>query len=106
MVRAFVAFACGLAFALGLGVGGMTQPALVLAFLDVTGNWDPRLALVMLGAIAVYAPVYRSPSDADARCSRLHSIFPSAGPSTGRWWPVRYSLASVGDLPACVPDPP
>jgi uncharacterized membrane protein YedE/YeeE len=37
----------------------MTQPAYVLAFLDVSGDWDPRLALVMLGAIAVYAPVYR-----------------------------------------------
>jgi uncharacterized membrane protein YedE/YeeE len=54
-----VAFACGVTFALGLGVGGMTQPVRVLAFLDVAGNWDPRLALVMLGAIAVYAPVFR-----------------------------------------------
>lgn len=59
MVRGFVAFACGLTFALGLGVGGMTKPARVLAFLDVAGDWDPRLALVMLGAIAVYAPAYR-----------------------------------------------
>lgn len=59
MVRGVVAFACGLIFALGLGVGGMTQPAVVLAFLDVAGDWDPRLALVMLGAIAVYAPAYR-----------------------------------------------
>jgi uncharacterized membrane protein YedE/YeeE len=54
-----VAFAVGLLFALGLGVGGMTQPPRVLAFLDVAGEWDLRLALVMLGAIAVYAPVYR-----------------------------------------------
>lgn len=59
MVKAVVAFGCGVIFALGLGVGGMTQPARVLAFLDVTGDWDPRLALVMLGAIAVYAPAYR-----------------------------------------------
>jgi uncharacterized membrane protein YedE/YeeE len=54
-----VAFGCGLVFALGLGIGGMTEPTRVLAFLDVAGEWDPRLALVMLGAIAVYAPVYR-----------------------------------------------
>lgn len=59
MVKAVVAFACGVMFALGLGVGGLTQPARVLAFLDVAGDWDPRLALVMLGAIAVYAPAYR-----------------------------------------------
>ena len=54
-----VAFVCGVVFAVGLGIGGMTQPARVLAFLDVAGEWDPRLAFVMLGAIAVYAPIYR-----------------------------------------------
>jgi uncharacterized membrane protein YedE/YeeE len=59
MVRGVIAFACGVVFALGLGIGGMTRPDRVLAFLDVAGAWDPRLALVMLGAIAVYAPVYR-----------------------------------------------
>ena len=59
MVKGVVAFACGITFALGLGIGGLTQPARVLAFLDVAGDWDPRLALVMLGAIAVYAPAYR-----------------------------------------------
>jgi uncharacterized membrane protein YedE/YeeE len=58
-VKDVVAFACGVVFALGLGVGGMTQPPRVLGFLDVAGEWDPRLAFVMLGAIAVYAPVYR-----------------------------------------------
>jgi uncharacterized membrane protein YedE/YeeE len=46
-------------FALGLGLGGMTQPTRVLAFLDVAGRWDARLALVMAGAIATYAPLYR-----------------------------------------------
>lgn len=49
----------GLLFGAGLVISGMTQPAKVLAFLDVTGAWDPRLALVMGGAIAVYAPLYR-----------------------------------------------
>lgn len=54
-----VAFVSGVVFALGLGIGGMTQPLCVLGFLDVAGDWDPRLAFVMLSAIAVYAPVYR-----------------------------------------------
>ena len=52
-------FVAGLLFAIGLGVGGMTQPGKVLAFLDVAGRWDPSLAFVMAGAIAVYAPVAR-----------------------------------------------
>jgi uncharacterized membrane protein YedE/YeeE len=55
----FSAFVAGLVFALGLGLAGMTQPAKVLAFLDVGGAWDPSLALVMLGAIAVHAPLAR-----------------------------------------------
>ena len=53
-----VAFVSGLLFALGLGVAGMTQPSRVLAFLDVAGSWDPSLAFVMAGAIAVYMPIF------------------------------------------------
>jgi uncharacterized membrane protein YedE/YeeE len=53
------AFVAGLLFAAGLGVGGMTQPAKVLGFLDVAGNWDRSLAFVMLGAIASHAPSVR-----------------------------------------------
>lgn len=49
----------GLLFGAGLAVSGMTQPGNVLSFLDVAGAWDPSLALVMGGAIAVYAPGYR-----------------------------------------------
>ncbi|MCC6849447.1 MAG: YeeE/YedE family protein [Deltaproteobacteria bacterium] len=52
------AFLVGLAFALGLGLGGMTQPARVLGFLDVAGDWDPSLVLVMAGAIAVYGAAF------------------------------------------------
>ncbi|MES2402300.1 MAG: DUF6691 family protein [Pseudomonadota bacterium] len=43
----------GLVFGLGLIVSGMANPAKVLGFLDLTGAWDPSLALVMGGAIAV-----------------------------------------------------
>ena len=43
----------GLVFGLGLIVSGMANPAKVLGFLDVTGRWDPSLAFVMAGAIAV-----------------------------------------------------
>ncbi|WP_422402993.1 DUF6691 family protein [Pseudomonas sp. GZD-209] len=51
----FTAFLAGLVFGFGLLLGGMTNPAKVLAFLDVAGVWDPSLALVMAGAIAVAA---------------------------------------------------
>jgi uncharacterized membrane protein YedE/YeeE len=43
----------GLVFGLGLLLAGMANPAKVLAFLDLAGNWDPSLAFVMLGGIAV-----------------------------------------------------
>jgi uncharacterized membrane protein YedE/YeeE len=49
-----VAALAGLIFALGLGLSGMTQPAKVMAVLDVRGGWDPSLAFVMMGAIAVH----------------------------------------------------
>ncbi len=49
------ALVCGLVFGAGLAVGGMTNPAKVLGFLDVTGTWDPSLAFVMGGALAVNA---------------------------------------------------
>lgn len=43
----------GLIFGLGLIISGMTNPAKVIGFLDVTGFWDPSLGFVMLGAISV-----------------------------------------------------
>jgi uncharacterized membrane protein YedE/YeeE len=52
-------FLCGVLFALGLGVAGMTQPTKIIAFLDVAGDWDPSLLFVMGGAIAVNWIFYR-----------------------------------------------
>lgn len=46
-------FASGLVFGLGLILAGMTDPLKVKAFLDLAGAWDPSLALVMGGAIAL-----------------------------------------------------
>jgi uncharacterized membrane protein YedE/YeeE len=51
------ALVAGLLFGAGLLVSGMADPANVLAFLDVGGDWNPALALTMGGAIAVLAPV-------------------------------------------------
>jgi len=49
----FTSLLSGLVFGIGLIVAGMANPAKVLAFLDLAGKWDPSLALVMGGAIAV-----------------------------------------------------
>ncbi|WP_421567114.1 DUF6691 family protein [Stenotrophomonas sp. PD6] len=46
-----VALLCGALFGVGLVVADMANPARVLAFLDVTGNWDVSLGLVMVGAL-------------------------------------------------------
>jgi uncharacterized membrane protein YedE/YeeE len=54
-MQALVALLCGVVFGAGLAVSGMTNPGKVLAFLDVTGAWDPTLAFVMGGALAVSA---------------------------------------------------
>lgn len=51
--------AAGLIFGLGLVLSGMADPAKVLNFLDVAGHWDPSLAFVMGGAVAVTAAGYR-----------------------------------------------
>ena len=55
MSYGLTALCAGLIFGLGLIVSGMANPAKVLGFLDLAGNWDPSLALVMAGAISVGA---------------------------------------------------
>ena len=55
-MKALAAFVCGLLFAVGLALSGMAQPSKVIGFLDVAGGaWDPSLAFVMLGGVAVVA---------------------------------------------------
>ena len=58
MIKLAAALVCGVVFGAGLAVAGMTNPAKVLAFLDVFGRWDPTLAFVMGGALAVSAGGY------------------------------------------------
>ena len=49
------ALLCGILFGLGLAISQMNNPDKVLAFLDVTGNWDASLAFVMGGALITLA---------------------------------------------------
>jgi len=55
-----IAFAGGALFSLGLTLSGMTDPAKVIGFLDVTGEWDPTLAFVMAGGVLVFGIAWRA----------------------------------------------
>ena len=52
-MRPFILFVAGLVFGVGLYISGMNQPSKVQGFLDISGHWDPSLAFVMAGAVAV-----------------------------------------------------
>ena len=54
-----VGFLCGAVFGLGLAISGMLNPAKVSAFLDLAGAWDPSLAFVMGGGLAVNLLAFR-----------------------------------------------
>ncbi len=58
MKAVFAALVAGLLFGIGLGISGMTQADKVIGFLDLAGGWDPSLAFVMIGAIAVHSGAY------------------------------------------------
>lgn len=58
MSRVIGAFAAGLLFGAGLVLGRMTDPAVVLGFLDVAGAWNPALAFVMAGAVSTFGLCY------------------------------------------------
>ena len=49
-----VALVAGVVFAVGLGISGMLRPDVILAFLDVGGNWNPSLLVVMGTAVPLY----------------------------------------------------
>lgn len=59
MARVLAALLIGLVFGTGIALSGMINPAKVLNFFDVAGSWDPSLAFVMGGALAVTAIGYR-----------------------------------------------
>ena len=62
LARNLAAGGIGVLFAVGLALAGMTQPSKVIAFFDFSrglASWDPSLALVMAGGMAVYWPVFR-----------------------------------------------
>ena len=59
MSALFSALGAGFLFGIGLWVSGMANPKKVLGFLDITGDWDASLMLVMGGAVAVTVVAFR-----------------------------------------------
>jgi uncharacterized membrane protein YedE/YeeE len=59
VIHMLTAAASGLLFGAGLAISGMMDPAKVIGFLDFAGDWDPTLAMVMAGALAVTVPIFR-----------------------------------------------
>ena len=57
-MRLIFTFISALLFGLGLGISGMTRPSIVLAFLDLTGDWDPSLLAVMVTAVLFHGISY------------------------------------------------
>ena len=111
MARIVLALVAGLLFGLGLTVSQMINPAKVLGFLDLFGDWDPSLAFVMAGAIPVAAIGYRLARRSRGALLRRPIAAPSQSRIDGRlvggailfgigWGLVGYcpgpALASIG----------
>lgn len=58
-MKEVAALIAGLLFSLGLILSGMTSPENIIGFLDITGNWNPSLAFVLLSAVVVTGIGYR-----------------------------------------------
>jgi uncharacterized protein len=71
--------ALGVLFGIGLLMSGMSDPGKVLGFLDLAGGWDPSLALVMAGAIAVGFVGFRFAGNRASSLLGLPMRLPAAG---------------------------
>jgi hypothetical protein len=101
-LRVIAALVSGLVFGLGLAVSGMMNPAKVIGFLDVAGDWDPTLAFVMIGALLVAVPAYRFIPKRPRPVWKKASTCRRSRQSTGRWsWapPLRDRLGPRRVLP-------
>ena len=77
-------FLVGLLFGLGLCLSSMTDPTKVLGFLDLAGAWDPSLAFVIAGAVAVAFVAFRVASRRGRTLSGGPLHLPTAEAMDGR----------------------
>jgi uncharacterized membrane protein YedE/YeeE len=74
---AIAALISGFVFGWGLLISGMMQPAKVLAFLDIFGNWDPSLAVVMAAALVVSSAGFALAKRRERPLLAAQSLWPS-----------------------------
>jgi uncharacterized membrane protein YedE/YeeE len=79
-----LAFLSGIVFGIGLLVSGMTDPAKVIAFLDIAGPWDPSLILVMITAVVVALVPMQLAQRLDRSLIGEKIAFPSTKGITGK----------------------
>ena len=103
-MSAFAAFASGLLFGTGLLVSGMADPAKVKAFLDVTGRFDPSLAVVMASALAVAFVAYAIAKRRSASFTGRAFDLPASRSSMRACSAVRLYSALAGASQAFAPD--
>jgi len=78
MTRLITALIIGAIFGIGLAIAGMLNPAKVVGFLDVFGDWDPSLALVMGGGVLVNAIGLRFVLEREAPIQSAEFLLPTA----------------------------
>jgi uncharacterized membrane protein YedE/YeeE len=78
-MQPLTALLAGLVFGVGLIVSGLVNPAKVLGFLDVAGRWDPSLALLMAGAVAVGAIAFAIAGTRSTTFLGTPMMLPAAG---------------------------
>ena len=77
-MQTLTALLAGLVFGVGLIISGMVNPAKILGFLDLAGQWDPSLALVMVGAITVGSVAFAVASKRASTLFGTPMMLPSA----------------------------
>ena len=102
----------GLLFGLGMVISGMADPAKVVGFLDVAGDWDPSLMFVMGGALMVFMPAYfflikpkSKPVNAEKFCvcdQSISGFTPDKWGGDFRYWlGVSWYLPGTGLIKPC-----
>ena len=86
---------CGLIFGWGLLISAMIQPTKVIGFLDIFGNWDPSLAVVMAAALAVSSIGFRYAASRACPVLASKSLWP-AGTDIDRPLVIGATLFGIG----------
>ncbi|MCB2015269.1 MAG: DUF6691 family protein [Sphingobium sp.] len=84
MKTVITALIAGIIFGAGLAYSGMSDPARVQAFLDITGNWDPTLACVLCGALLPMMIAWRIQARMHAPFADAHFSLPGTTKLDGR----------------------